>query len=148
MPARIGFPRPLAQVGNGDVHPDDFGLFPPAGQHVGRISHIYFGDDLVTLDVWLSMKAPFVLGRFQFAGDSPLFAALVEGVPPYSGRVFMGRGESYAFSSMRIHFTIEDAPPVNGYPRAKLVELKFPATPTSLGFKKAKRQPKAMKGNE
>lgn len=148
MPVRIGSPRPLAQVGNGDVHPDDFGLFPPAGQHVGRISHIYFGDDLVTFDVWLSMKAPFVLGRFQFAGDSPLFAALVDGVPPYSGRVFMGRGETYVFDSMKIYYTIEDAPQVNGYPRARLVGIKLVPWPTSLCFKQAKRKATTLKGKQ
>jgi hypothetical protein len=135
-------------VGDSDVHPDNFGLLPPAGRHVGRIGHVYFGDDLVTLDIWLSMKEPLFQGRFQFTGDSPLFAALVEGVPPCSGRVFMGRGDCYAFSSMQIHFTIEDAPQVNGYPRANLVGLKLVPWPTSLRFKQAKRKATTLKGKQ
>lgn len=148
MSGRIGFPRALRQVGDDDVHPDNFGSFPPPGEHVGRIAHLYFGDDMVTLDIWLSMNAPYVQGRFQFAGDSPLFAALAGGAPPCSGRVFMGRGDSYAFNSMQIHFTIEDAPPMNGYPRTNLVGIKLVPWPTSLGLKRAKRKAKAMKGKQ
>jgi hypothetical protein len=146
MPARIGFPRPLENVGDSDVHPDNYGLFPQAGEYVGRIGNVYFGDDLVTLDIWLSMDAPYVKGRFQFGGDSPLFATLAAGVPPCSGGVFMGRGGSYDFDTMRVHFTIEDAPKVNGYPRANLVELKLVPWPTSLRLNKAKPLETAEKG--
>lgn len=139
-------PKPLWFVGEGEKCQDNFGCFPPAGEQVGQIADVYFGADLVTLDLWLPGGPSYTQVRFQFGAESANFNALVVGVPPCSGPVFMGRGHSYDFNLMRVLYRTESAPAVNGYPRANLVELKLVPWPTSLRFKKAKPSKKKKKG--
>lgn len=144
MIARGQHPTPLWFVDEGEKCQDNFGRFPPVGEQVGQIADVYFGADLVTLDLWLDGGPAYAQVRFQFGPESANFNALVVGVPPCSGAVVMGRGNSYDFNLMKVLYRTESAPAVNGYPRANLVELKLVPWPP-LRFKKTTPSKKKKK---